>query len=484
VFNEEDQASAMRRDFLKILAAGAASAAGSAFAAAPASRPLEERRPGLGPGGYDVLVVGAGFAGLTAARELSRAGMKVLLVDARNRLGGRTFTSSFLGQKIELGGTWIHWSQPFVWNEVVRYGLGLAESPGAAAETASWLVDGKLRQGGAERPWKIIADAMTAFCDVDRQGGRQVMQMAHDPLFRKDLLIPWDRLSLQDRLDQMKFGRETRDLLSPQLSINCHASLKDGGFADMLRWWALGEHDMGRMFDKLGRYKIKEGMGELARRMLDDSDADLLLSSPVKSVSREGDTYVVVTDKGQTFTTRAVVMATPLNVLANISMPAGWGAGKRSMIERGHVGRGSKCYVHIRQKVGNWIGMAPAPHPISLAWTEKQRDDGTLLVCFGPPNLLDITDEEAVQAALRTLLPKVEVLGVTGYQWAVDPYSQGTWCWYRPGQLTQGLPGLRSAEGGIFMAGSDQAEGWRGFVDGAIESGITAARDVRAYLKG
>jgi pseudooxynicotine oxidase len=104
-------------------------------------------------------------------------------------------------------------------------------------------------------------------------------------------------------------------------------------------------------------------------------------------------------------------------------------------------------------------------------------------VAFGPPGKLDITDEEAVQKAIRGLIPNAEVLGVTGYQWEADPYSRGTWCWYRPRQLTQGLEGLRKAEDGIFMAGADQAEGWRGFVDGAIESGITAARDVRNFMK-
>lgn len=430
----------------------------------------------------DVIVVGAGFAGLAARRELAKSGLSVLLLEARNRIGGRTFTSAYQGRKVEMGGTWIHWSQPHVWNEITRYGLGLEESPGAAAETVSWLSGGRLHRSQAAPVWEKIAKAMERLCDVDGQGGRAVLPRAHDPLFRADLLARWDALSLADRLQAIKLNREMRDLLAPQLSINCHNDPAEAGFADMLRWWALGDYEMGRMFDKLGRYKIKEGMGELAARMLADAPGEVRLATPIRAVERQGEFSVVTTARGERLKARAVVMAVPLNVLGSIAFSPALSAGKQAMAAAGHTGRGSKCYIHIRQQVGNWMGMAPHPHPITLTWTEQQRDDGTLLVCFGPPGNLDITDEEAVQQALRRLLPGAEVLGVTGYQWDVDPYSRGTWCWYRPGQLTRGLPDLRRAENGLFMAGADLAEGWRGFVDGALESGLTAARDLRAHF--
>lgn len=467
-------ASIGRRRFLGAMAGTAGVLGSGGLAVAAPLKAVRDR--------YDTIVVGAGFAGLAAARDLAKSGLSVLLLEARNRIGGRTFTAAYDGDKIELGGTWIHWSQPFVWSEVTRYGLTLEESTGAAAETASWQTAGHLKRGDASAVWGRIASAMERFCDVDRQGGRQVMPLAHDPLARRKLLLHWDALSLQDRLGQMKFDRETRDLLAPQLAINCHNDLAAGGFADMLRWWALGDYEMGRMFDKLGRYKIAQGTSELAARMLRDSSADVALATPVSAVFRDGGEYRVTTGQGREIKARSVVMAVPLNVLANIRFSPGLSGAQHDMAAVGHTGRGSKCYIHIRQKVGNWIGMAPPPNPITLVWTEKQRDDGTLLVCFSPPGRLDITDEEAVQVALRTLLPQAEVLGVTGYQWDVDPYARGTWCWYRPKQLTTGLAGLRQHHDGLFMAGADQALGWRGFIDGALESGITAARDVRAFL--
>lgn len=59
---------------------------------------------------YDVVVIGAGFAGLIAARELSaKRDRSVLLLEARDRIGGRTWTANELGEEIEMGGTWVHW---------------------------------------------------------------------------------------------------------------------------------------------------------------------------------------------------------------------------------------------------------------------------------------------------------------------------------------------------------------------------------------
>ena len=474
-----------RRRFIgSALATAGAVAAGAGWSSAMAGDQVAwaERKPSRDD--YDAIVVGAGFAGLVAARDLSKAGLNVLLLEARNRIGGRTFTSAYHGKKIELGGTWIHWSQPHVWAEMTRYGLGIEESPGASPDRASWLTGGRLKNGSADKVWPMLAEGMAKFCDVDGQGGRLVLPLAHDPLARRDLLLKWDQVSLQGRLDQLSISREAKDVLAPQLAINCHNDPRKAGMADMLRWWALGDYDMGRMFDKLGRYKVREGMSRLAERILADSTAAISLSTPVKAIDQQGSRYTVRTASGRTFATNALVMAVPLNVLGSIALLDAMAEEKRVMTGPGHTGNGVKCYIHIKQKIGKWMGMAPFPNPITLVWTEKEMDDGTLLVCFGPPGLLDVNDEAAVQDALRRLLPKAEVLGVTAYQWDVDPYAKGTWCWYRPGQLTQGLEVLRKPSGGIFMAGSDSALGWRGFVDGALESGITAARDVRQYLKG
>ena len=87
---------------------------------------------------HDVIVVGGGFAGVTAAREAALRGRSVLLLEARDRLGGRTWTATWAGTSIEYGGGWVHWHQPHTWSEITRAGLrvGLSGEP----DVAGWYV--------------------------------------------------------------------------------------------------------------------------------------------------------------------------------------------------------------------------------------------------------------------------------------------------------------------------------------------------------
>jgi monoamine oxidase len=86
---------------------------------------------------HDVIVVGGGFAGLTAARELRAAGRRVLLLEGRDRLGGRTHTSDFAGAEVELGGAYVHWFQPHVFAELTRYGIAFTRRPSRRAGPTS-----------------------------------------------------------------------------------------------------------------------------------------------------------------------------------------------------------------------------------------------------------------------------------------------------------------------------------------------------------
>ena len=90
---------------------------------------------------YDVVIIGGGFAGVTAARDLQKRGLSTIVLEARDRLGGRTYYEERNGFHVELGGTWIHWTQPFVWAEKERYGLEVQETPGCVAERIAIKID-------------------------------------------------------------------------------------------------------------------------------------------------------------------------------------------------------------------------------------------------------------------------------------------------------------------------------------------------------
>ena len=159
---------------------------------------------------------------------------------------------------------------------------------------------------------------------------------------------------------------------------------------------------------------------------------------------------------------------------------------KRTASAERHAGAGRKSYVRVKGDIGNVSVLAPESEAVNWAVTYDHRAEGSWLVVFASnPERLPMTgfdDVAGMQAALQPLLPGVEVEDIIGWDWADDPLALGTWCIYRPGQLARVLPDLRATEGRLFFAGADSATAWRSFIDGAIESGYRAARDIDEAL--
>ena len=453
----------------------------------PTHSVVDSSKP-LNHDGYDVIIIGAGFAGLIAARELSLRGRSVLILEARDRIGGRTFTAQLDERKFEIGGTWIHWSQPHVWTEVTRYGLSLTESKGATADRMSILLDNgtRLKEGSAAECWTEMAKGMENYSNVDGVHGRSVIPLPHAPFAADEAVRKYDQLSMKDRLDQLVkshgINEEMYQILSSFLCMNVQGDIATGGFIDHLRWWALGDHEMTLLFDKLGRYKIKEGTTALARAMLNDCrNVTLLLSTPIVSLDRtSGNSVLIRTQSGQLVTGRSVIVTVPMNALKSIEFLPPLAAKKREAVAEGQCRGGSKFWAKLEKPVGNWFGFAPYPNPISMAYTDDQ--EGNIIVGFGPDDTLNIRSVQVVEKELSKMIPNVKVQCVLGHDWRSDPYVLGTWSWYKPGQMSSSLVEFQKAEAPVFFASGDIANGWRGFIDGALESGLTSARDVQQYL--
>jgi len=438
---------------------------------------------------FDVIIVGAGFTGLIAARELSRQNRNVLLVEARDRLGGRTFTTKINNEKYEIGGTWIHWSQPHVWTETTRYGLSISETKGVEADQLSVLTENgtKLKSLSMNKLLPDICDAMNKYSDVDGALGRTVLPLPHDPLASGDIVRQYDQLSMQDRLDQIKdYFVDKEDLyefMYAYISMNSQGQLNEGGFIDHLRWWALGDFETLRLFDKSSRFKIVQGSTGLAKAIWNDcQNVKLLLSTPIKSVRRTNDNQIrILTENGQELLGRSTIITIPLNTLRQTEFIPALKVEKQRAINEGQCRGGNKFAVKLKEPIGNWTCYAPYPSPITMAFTDDE--EGTIIIAFGVDDLLDIKDFDAVEREFKRFLPDIKIDYVVAHDWRNDSFAGGTWGWYRPGQMTSSLLVLQEHEPPIFFASSDSANGWRGFIDGAIESGLTNSRHVEQYLR-
>jgi monoamine oxidase len=97
------------------------------------------------------------------------------------------------------------------------------------------------------------------------------------------------------------------------------------------------------------------------------------------------------------------------------------------------------------------------------------------MIGFGPDaERCDAADLPALQRQLDAILPGYELLAATAHDWLADEFSRGTWAIHRPGWYEHHHASMRRPEPGVLFAGSDLADGWAGFIDGAIESGLRA----------
>ena len=160
---------------------------------------------------YDAIIVGGGFAGVTAARECALRGRRTLLLEARDRLGGRTWSAGWNGFPIEYGGAWVHWHQPFTFSELTKAGLSL--SIGDDTGRAHWHVGAERRTGTIEQRDEIARRGWDRFVE----GVREALPQPHAPLSALPELERFDRLSMAERLAELELDEETHDGLAAEL---------------------------------------------------------------------------------------------------------------------------------------------------------------------------------------------------------------------------------------------------------------------------
>jgi pseudooxynicotine oxidase len=418
---------------------------------------------------YDVAVVGGGFAGVTAARECALRGRRVVLLEARDRLGGRTWSSEWDGWPVEYGGAWVHWHQPHTFSEITR--AGLATTLGPDAQRAHWHVGAERRSGSIQERDAIAQKGWDQFVD----GVREALPAPHAPLHAIDRLAAFDRLSIADRVEQLALSEEERDVLCAELESLAHAPLPDAGAVSVLRWHALSGYSLRLTQETGGRVTIDDGTGALLRAIAGVAPFEGRLQTPVAAIAARPDGVEVTTRDGDAVRARIAIVAVPLNTLGAIAFDPPLPEDKRAAIALGQASRGIKIMLRVRGERLMQNAIRPG-HPFGYLSSEELDGDGTqLMIGFGPDAAgCDAGDLPAVQRQLDAILPGYDLLGATAHDWLADEFSLGTWAIHRPGWYEHHHAAMRRGEPGLVFAGSDLADGWAGFIDGAIESGLRA----------
>lgn len=424
---------------------------------------------------FDVAVIGAGMAGIIAARDLSVKGYKVALLEARDRLGGRTYMDSACGGVLELGGGYVHWTQPHIWNELQRHGILV--NPPMEACRHYWLADGAVHSGSTEEFFGIVSpllERMFADCRA-----RFPIPFDHNAIDNSDI----EKETIEDRINSLNLSSYERAVLEGALSGVVH-SYKDHGIAQLLQSTATYFGNFGAFLETAGSWSIQGGTKGLIDAIMGETTAKVFLSTPVTSIIDEGPQVTIGTRDGQKVRARSTIVALPLNTIGDVHISPNLPPVARSMIAKKNPTMAGKLWIRLRGEIEPFSITAPAgKYPLNALRTEKYINGDTLVLCMCCDDAaIRAKDSQAVQDALRMFIPGIEVVDTAYHSWATDEFARGGWMMNRPGFFTTGAVELRKPHGNIHFAGGDISESEPGSIEGALSSGAQAARTVSFTL--
>ena len=421
-----------------------------------------------------VVIIGAGFAGATAARELSGRSIDVTVLEARDRIGGRAWTGSLAGNPVDLGGQTYHWLQPHLWAEMTRYGVESYAWP--RLETAYVLSQtGEMTVLDTAKMGAELTSAINKMYEASREAFPRPYENLD-----VDGIRALDQRSIGDRLDEITLTGIQSTLINAALQVNFNGPYREGALTTGLRRTALvmGE---AKFLPEVVSYRAKGGMQAVVENILAASGATLRLNSVVCSIRQDGPGKVSIGLKGgETFKADKVILTIPFPALQSVDFTPPLNAAKQVFSKAKPINSGVMLWIEVDGIDKPSMAYAPGERPLCFFRTD--RIDGNVATgqAFGAnKDLIDIESIDSVGAAIKQWFPKAKVLNVAGHDWLGDPFSKQMWTMLRPGQLST-LPELQAAHGDVVFAGTDTANGWAGYFDGAIESGLRAARKVLA----
>ncbi|MEU2826385.1 NAD(P)/FAD-dependent oxidoreductase [Streptomyces bacillaris] len=418
---------------------------------------------------YDAIVVGLGFAGAIAARELRAKGLNPLLLEARGRIGGRTWTEPFADQLVEMGGQFVDESQPLITAELKRYGI--ATTPGLIPATAVMPTP----NGPAPFPIAELQTRQGALLEKLFEGSKTYFPDPYNPLAERALVRKIDGLSLRNRLDQLRLSAADESWINGITAGQSGGSSSDGALTALAQWWSLAGWNSDAWYRAQSK-RVSTGMSSVVEAILRDARADIRLNTPVSSITDRGTSVEVVTASGQKFTARTVVLAVPVNVWKTITFNPGLPSVHATATRQGvGVANSRKLWLHVRGMTEPKVVNGAEGDPFMTVLSHSETPSGQLLMALNSRPAINVTSRAEIQSALRAVLPEAQLIEHRAQDWGAAPYSRGGWALRRPGQLMAQLPAIQRPHGRLTFATSDIASGWVGFVEGAIEAGFRAA---------
>ncbi|MEZ4382781.1 MAG: FAD-dependent oxidoreductase [Nannocystaceae bacterium] len=431
----------------------------------------------------DVAIIGAGLSGLAAARALEARGLTVAVLEARDRVGGRTLSDAVGRATFDLGGQWIGPKQRRL--HALARELDLTLFPTFHAGTKLLELDRRRRSYRGSIP----ALSLLKLLELQRTIWRlDRMTRAIDPA------APWsaaraaelDGVSLEAWKRRHIRSRDVRDLID--LAVRSFLSV-EASEVSLLHLLAYAG-SAGTLLDLVEveggaqEARFAEGAQSLSLRLRARLRGDVRLGAPVRRIAAQAGGATVAGDWGELRCER-VILALPPHLCDRIAFEPGLPVTREQLHLHAPIGATIKVLVLYREPFWRADGRSGeslstrAPYCFTIDNTSRDGSQAALVAFVTGAmarrwGIRPAAERQAaiVDALARNFGPRArEVEAIVEKDWSADPWARGCpAAFLSPGVLTTCGPALRAPIGPIHFAGTETAREWNGYLEGALES--------------
>jgi monoamine oxidase len=508
---DHDQTQISRRRFVAgTLAAGAAAAGAGGAASADAATTKHKKKPkprhpkpATTTHSADVVVVGAGLSGLSAARAVRAAGHSVIVVEARGRVGGRCFSRS-LGvpgatDVANMGATFVGPTQTQILGLMGE--LGIPKFDVYSAGSLLYYQRGKLsRYTGTIPPSSdptAVVELGVALSQID--------QMASTVPLDKPWAAPnagaWDSMTVQTWSEQNFVSADAQKLFALAVEAILSVEPRDVSFLYLL-FYIHAAGSIEALIDNAGTggaqdFRVSGGTQGIAVKMADQlGRKNVLLNNPVRLLSQGPKSIVAHAEKATVKAKRAIV-AIPPHLAGRIAYEPRMAAVRDQLTQRVPVGSLIKTIAVYDtpfwrdQGLNGQVTSDQGPVQLMFDASPASGTPGVLLGFIDGDAARALDDKSDAERASAALASYARYFGTRAAAprayfdqvWAKEIYTGGCPVGIMPpGVMTEYAYALREPSGRIHWAGTETATVWTGYMDGAVQAGKRAAAEALAEL--
>lgn len=421
----------------------------------------------------DIVVVGAGLSGLAAARELDRSGFDVVVLEARDRPGGRTHAVEVEGVTVDLGGEWVDEAHGSIRALVSDLGMELVPA-GEGKKNGRWHISGETTDEMplSEKDSKAYARMEAAL--VEASAG-QNPDAYHEH-------APEDDASVEAWLRREGMSEAGRHVVETLVS-DCGSTVP----TRRMSFYSYANKVASRGGPGKGNeYRVLGGAGSVAQRVAEDLGERVRFSSPVTDVRQDerGVTVRCLAEDGaKELRAQRVVIAIPFTTYPTVRFDPAPPEVFRRMFSEATYGVVRKTHFVFEEKFTAPFTITDTP--LGYCSASQSSGDFSGIVSFvGGESLLPelgLSEEERKRRAVETLRGLYEVPEpslVIEKVWAHDYWTRGSYMIMAPGDVADFAEAMGQCFGRVHLAGAEGISVAPSFMNSAVESGVRAAEAV------